>query len=56
MKEQTPFDVAIIGSGPGGYVAAIGVSGALESAWRDKFGSILEKSHFTNVLRPLITE
>ena len=23
MKEQTPFDVAIIGSGPGGYVAAI---------------------------------
>src|ERR1051326_5140837 len=23
MKEQAPFDVAIIGSGPGGYVAAI---------------------------------
>src|SRR5438552_12280655 len=23
MKEQSPFDVAIIGSGPGGYVAAI---------------------------------
>ena len=23
MKEQPPFDVAIIGSGPGGYVAAI---------------------------------
>jgi dihydrolipoyl dehydrogenase len=23
VKEQTPFDVAIIGSGPGGYVAAI---------------------------------
>src|SRR2546427_10899431 len=23
MKEQTPFDVAIIGSGPGGSVAAI---------------------------------
>ena len=23
MKEQTPFDVAIIGAGPGGYVAAI---------------------------------
>ena len=26
MKEQTPFDVAIIGSGPGGYVAAIRAS------------------------------
>src|SRR3954466_11110918 len=24
MAEQTPFDVAIIGTGPGGYVAAIG--------------------------------
>src|SRR5260370_21630682 len=23
MKEQAPFDVAIIGTGPGGYVAAI---------------------------------
>ena len=23
MSEQAPFDVAIIGSGPGGYVAAI---------------------------------
>src|SRR5713226_9325197 len=23
MKEQAPFDVAVIGSGPGGYVAAI---------------------------------
>src|ERR1051325_12235064 len=26
MKEQAPFDVAIIGSGPGGYVAAIRAS------------------------------
>jgi len=26
MTEQAPFDVAIIGGGPGGYMAAIGAA------------------------------
>ena len=39
MSEKQKFDVAVIGTGPGGYIAAI------KAAQMNRFVALIEKSH-----------